>query len=106
MRFDLFIIWGNGLKSIPDIISEIRNDDNFIIVRLKYHVFDDVDEFIKNIYKCNTVPMDHLISKTNYLVKHPKIILSVLVRNTNPEELEVGNGDFKHLQCKKIRVLE
>ena len=49
MRFDLFIIWGNGLKYIPEIISKIRNDENFKIERLKYHKFEDANKFIKNI---------------------------------------------------------
>ena len=106
MRFDLFIIWGNGLRYIPEIISEIRDNTNFKIVRLKYHSFDDTDEFIKNIYKCDTVPMEHLTSKTRYLFKHPKIIMSVLVKNNNPEELEVGSGNLKHLQCQKINEIK
>ena len=29
MRFDLFIIWGNGLNYTPEIISEIREDKNY-----------------------------------------------------------------------------
>ena len=106
MRFDLFIIWGNGLKYIPEIISEIRNDNNFKIVRLKYHLFEDIDQFINSIYKCDKVPMEHLISKTRYLFKHQKIIMAVLVKNLNPKELEVGRGNFRHLQCQKINEIK
>ena len=62
LRFDLFIIWGNGLNYTPEIISEIREDKNYEIVRLKYHVFNNTDKFIKNIYKCDSVPIKHLIS--------------------------------------------
>ena len=102
MRYDLFIIWGNGLKFIPEIISEIREDENYKIVRLKYHRFNDTDKFIKNIYKCDTVPIRHLISKTRYLLKSPKKIMSVLVRNYDPKELEMGSGDFRHIQCERI----
>ena len=102
MRYDLFIIWGNGLNFIPEIISEIRGDENYKIVRLKYHRFNDTDKFIKNIYKCDSVPIRHLISKTRYLLKSPQKILSVLVKNYDPKELEIGSGDFKHIQCEKI----
>lgn len=102
MRYDLFIIWGNGLKFIPEIISEIREDENYKILRLKYHHFNNTDEFIKNIYKCDSVPIRHLISKTRYLLKSPKRIMSVLVRNYDPKELEMGSGNFKHIQCERI----
>ena len=80
MRYDLFIIWGNGLNFIPEIISEIREDKNYKIVRLKFHRFNNTDKFIRNIYKCDSVPIRHLISKTRYLLKSPQKILSVLVK--------------------------
>ena len=102
MRFDLFIIWGNGLNYTPEIISEIREDKNYEIVRLKYHVFNNTDKFIKNIYKCDSVPIKHLISKTRYLLKSPKRIMSVLVKNYDPKELEMGTGNFRHIQCQRI----
>ena len=92
VRFDLFIIWGNGLNFIPEIISEIREDNNYKIIRLKYHRFNNTDKFVKNIYKCDSVPIEHLISKTRYLLKSPKRIMSVLVKNRDPREFEVGTG--------------
>ena len=102
MRYDLFIIWGNGLNFIPEIISEIREDENYKIVRLKYNRFNNTDKFIKNIYKCDSVPIRHLLSKTKYLLKSPKKIMSVLVINKDPKELEMGTGNFKHIQCERI----
>ena len=102
MRYDLFIIWGNGLNFIPEIISEIRQDENYKIVRLKYHRFNNTDKFLKNIYKCDSVPIKHLISKTRYLLKSPQKIMSVLVKNYDPKELEMGSGDFRHIQCERI----
>ena len=50
-RFDLFIIWGNGLNHVGPIISEIRKNDDFEIIRLKYHSFQDTQSFIKKIYR-------------------------------------------------------
>ncbi len=102
VRFDLFIIWGNGLNFIPEIISEIRNDDNYKLVRLKYHRFNNTERFIKNIYKCDSVPIKHLISKTRYLLKSPKRIFSVLVKNKDPKEFKMGTGEFQHIQCERI----
>ena len=102
MRYDLFIIWGNGLNFIPEIISEIREDENYKIVRLKFHRFNNTNNFIKNIYKCDSVPIKHLISKTRYLLRSPKRIMSVLVKNYDPKELEIGSGDFRHIQCERI----
>ena len=41
MSFDLFIIWGNGLDFIPEIIYEIREDDNYQIMQLKVSFLND-----------------------------------------------------------------
>ena len=46
MRYDILIIWGNGLNCVPHIINEIAIDSNFQIVRLKYHSFTNINSHI------------------------------------------------------------
>lgn len=106
MRYDVFIIWANGLSNIPEIISEIRNDNNFKIIRLKYHNFSDTQSFIKNVYKCDTVPWEHLVAKSRYLLSSPQKCLVILVKNLNPREKIVGEGAFKHVQCQNVTDLK
>ena len=102
MRYDILIIWGNGLSFIENIISEIRDDTNFKIVRLKYHEYQNTEVFLKDIYSCDTAPWEHLKSKSNYLTKEPKNCMVVLVKNLRPKEKIVGSGQFTHKQCQNL----
>lgn len=106
MRYDVFIIWGNGLNYIPNIINEIDLDLNFKIVRLKYHSFTDTKSFIKDVYSCDTVPWEHLIAKSNYLHSAPKKCMTLIVKNLSPQEELVGSGKFQHTQCQNVTALK
>ena len=106
MRYDVFIIWGNGLNYIPNIIKEIDFDLNFKIVRLKYYSFTDTQSFIKDVYSCDTVPWEHLIAKSNYLHSAPKKCMTLIITNLSPQEKLVGHGKFQHVQCQNITNLK
>lgn len=106
MRYDVFIIWGNGLNYIPNIIEEIDSHLNFKIVRLKYYSFTDTQSFIKDVYSCDTVPWEHLIAKSNYLYSAPKKCMTLIVKNLSPQEELVGSGKFQHIQCKNVTHLK
>lgn len=106
MRYDILIIWGNGLNYIPSIIKEINSDLNFKIVRLKYYSFKDTQSFIKDVYSCDTVPWEHLIAKSNYLHSAPKKCMTLIVKNLHPQEKLVGHGKFQHIQCQNITNLK
>ena len=97
MRYDILIIWGNGLNYVPHIINEIAIDSNFQIVRLKYHSFTNTKSFINDIYKCDTVPSKHLISKSKYLHTAPQKCMVIIVKNLNPQEQMVGHGEFRQI---------
>ena len=106
MRYDIFIVWGNGLNYAPEIVNEIAIDSNFKIIRLKYHFFAHTETFIKDVYKCDTVPWDHLISKSRYLHSSPQKCMVIIVKNLRPQEQMVGSGEFKHIQCQNITNLK
>lgn len=106
MRYDILIIWGNGVNYVPEIVNEIAIDSNFEIVRLKYHSFTNTKSFIDDIYKCDTVPLEHLKSKSKYLHTAPHKCMVIIVKNLSPREQMVGDDEFKHIQCQNITDLK
>lgn len=106
MRYDIFIVWGNGLNVISDIVHIINRDLNFNIIRLKYYSYVDALSFVKDIYKCDTVPWEHLVSKSRYLLNTQNKCMVILVKNLKPREQLVGTGQFKHIQCQTITNLK
>lgn len=127
-RLDFFIVYGNGIDHIHDIINIIRDDDNFEIlyikkinavetVRLKYEQFQLLenndslksllyDKFISDLYSCDTVPYEHLKGKTRYLLNHTSDLFFILVDNKVPDEQFYGDGDFRHIQCAKVKNIK
>lgn len=106
MRYDILIIWGNGLNYVQEIINEIAIDSNFQIVRLKYYSFTNTKSFIEDIYKCDTVPLEHLVQKSKYLHAASQKCMVIIVKNLRPREQMVGSGEFKHIQCQNITDLK
>ncbi len=102
MRCDCFIIWGNGLKNIPEIVGIIRDSGQYNIIRITKKDIGWMSRFIKNVYACDTVPWIHLWVKTRYLLKSPKQCIFILVENKNPDEKYGGEGKFRHIQCQHI----
>ena len=106
MRYDILIIWGNGLNCVPEIVDEIAIDSNFQVVRLKYHSFTNTESFIRDVYECDTVPWGHLKSKSKYLHTAPQKCMVIIVKNLIPREQMVGDGEFRHIQCQNITDLK
>jgi len=106
MRYDYFLIWGNGVYHTDEIIKIIDDEDNFKTIYIKEIIFDDIEEFIKGIYKCDTVPWEHLISKSRYLLSSPKKVILLLTENLEPDEKYFGGGAFRHIQCQKVKDLK
>lgn len=107
MRFDFFTIWGNGLQHTPEILSLIRGERGFEIVRIvMFDINIPMSNFIEGVYKCDTVPIEHLKSKTRYLLNSPPAVFFVLVKNLDPDEKYYGEGRFKHIQCSKVNSLK
>jgi len=106
MRHDVFIVWGNGLDYIPNIVDMVRSDENFNILRMVYKDIDNMQEFIRDVYECDTVPWEHLVAKSKYLLEAEKRCMCILVENKNPNEKIMGEGRFRHIQCQKINNLK
>lgn len=109
MRYDFFLIWGNGIQYTEEIISSIRNENNFIItaiLRYKVKFPMRMRTFVNKVYEPDPTPFSHLRKKTKYLLKSPRICIFVLVKNMKPNEMYFGEGNFKILQCKQVKNLK
>jgi len=106
MRYDYFIIWGNGLQYIEDIVDIIRSDNNFTIVTVRwYNIKDDMYNFIRKIYETDDHPWEHLENKTRYLLESEPKLLFILCKNIKPQEkMSIGGqqGKYKHIECKNV----
>ena len=67
MRLDYFLIWSNGLKHKYEIFSIIRS--TFEIKTIRRVSVGDIKRFVRKLYQCDTVPFNHLVAKTRYLLK-------------------------------------
>ena len=106
MRHDFFMIWGNGYYYAPKICQMIRENPNFDIVRIVSINISDMPGFIQQIYSCDHVPIQHLIGKTRYLLNSEPVAMFVLVKNRNPDERYYGEGEFRHIQCSKVKEIK
>jgi hypothetical protein len=106
MRYDFFMIWGNGVQHVSGIVDMIREDKNFDIIRISSFEIGNMNQFINKVYECDSVPMNHLVNKTRYLLKSPNKCVFVLVKNKNPREEYCGVGNFRHIQCLNVNLLK
>ena len=105
-RFDVFMIWGNGIQHKYEIIKILREKKEIEILTIHKIIINDVEEFIKKTYTCDTVPWEHLIAKSKYLLKAPKVVYFILVVNHNVHERYFDDGEFRHIQCAYIKEIK
>lgn len=106
MRYDYFLIWGNGVKHTPRILSMIRDDGGFEIVRVQRVAIDDMAAFVRDVYATDSAPWAHLEAKTRYLLDAPLEAVFALVVNKEPDEHEKGEGAFRHVECRRMTALK
>ncbi len=101
MRYDCFIIWSHGIKHIADIMCTLRA--HFDILFIHRHKIDNIVKFVDGIYSCDSYPLSHLKSKTQYLLKTDPECIFVLVRNNEVHEQMVGKNPFRKKQCAHVK---
>lgn len=106
MRYDYFLIWGNGLKYKNQIIDEIRKDHNFQIIKILHHKPKNIKKLVHAIYSYDYAPFWHLKNKTKYLLKTAPDVEFIFVKNLNPQEDYVGEGDFRHIESHTVKLLK
>ena len=105
-RYDFFTIWGNGLPHIDEILKILRDERYLEIVRIESRQIENMEQFIFNLYACDTVPISHLRSKLRYLFDVSPEIIIVFVKNLAPEEQPIGKGVYRKVQCLYIKQLK
>jgi len=106
MRYNYFLIWGNGLRYKNQIIDEIRKDHNFQIIKILHHKPKNIKKLVHTIYSYDYAPFWHLKSKTEYLLKSAPDVEFIFVKNLNPQEDYVGKGDFRHIESQTVNLLK
>lgn len=91
------------MEYIDDILKMLRNFKDLELLFFKLYTPPNMTDFIDMVYSVDTFPKEHLREKNKHLyeLKGDSVYL-ILVRNNKPEEKEVGEGEYKHLQCSYI----
>lgn len=105
MRYDYILIWGNGIQYIPNIVGMIRNHANFEIVRMKRLKFENMEQFVKDVYASDTAPWIHLKAKSRYLMESLFHAVFILMINKEPNEQQKGPRR-NHIECRKMTALK
>jgi hypothetical protein len=70
------------------------------------HKPKSIKKFIKIIYSYDYAPFWHLKSKTEYLLKTAPDVEFIFLKNLNPQEDYVGDGDFRHIESQTVKRLK
>lgn len=105
-RYDYFLIWGHGLAFKKEILNLIRQQPDLEIKKLIAHRPKSIKHLVRAVYSFDYAPYFHLRSKTRYLMDTPKEVLFVFVKNLNPDEDWIGQGEFRHVESKTLKPIK
>jgi hypothetical protein len=105
-RNDYILIWGHGIKYQDQIIDLIRANKNFTITNIQHHRPKTVRRLVRAVYSFDYAPLSHLRAKTRYLMKTPKDVIFIFLKNLKPEEDYFGNGVFRHFESETLKILK
>ena len=103
MRIDCIIIWGHGLKYFDDILSAIRENKSFEVLRIQKYKPTNIKKFVKEVYSYDYAPFWHLKEKTKYLLNTPKEVCFIFFENLYPDEDYLDVGYFRHKESKTLK---
>jgi hypothetical protein len=102
-RFDCILIWGHGIKYLKDILKDIRENENFEILKIQRHNPKSIKSFVKQMYSYDYAPFWHLKNKTKYLLKSSNEVCFIFIKNLNPNEDYLDEGDFRHKESLSLK---
>ena len=105
-RYDYFTVWGNGLNHTDEILDILRSESSLEILRIERRQIKNMRKFVFQLYACDTVPIEHLRAKLQYLDNVVPEIILIFVRNSNPQEEPTGTGHFRKVQCQNINRIK
>jgi len=106
-QYCIFILWSNGFKNAPEIVDIIRNYPEIEVQKVFLYQTDNIKKFIDQVYAKDDIPKIHIRKKTRYIKrsKNPNVAV-VLAVNHRPEEILRGRGEFRHIECQRIKDLK
>jgi len=105
-RFDSILIWGHGMQYFDEILNDIRDNDNFKIIKIQKHKPKNIKHFVKEMYSFDYAPFWHLKAKTKYLMSTPNEVCFIFVENFNPDEDFLDEGDFRHPESMRLKTFK
>ena len=105
-RYDYFIIWGNGLRHDEAILQMLRDEPKLEIVEVFRHPIADMRGFIMDLYAHDSVPLEHLAAKIEYLYNEPPELFAVFARHFDPEEIYFDNPWGRYVRSHYIHLLK
>ena len=102
-RIDSILIWGHGMEKFNEILSDIRINKDFNIIKIQKHKPKSIKKFVREIYSYDYAPFWHLQEKTKYLLKMPKEVCFIFLENLNPKEDYLGEGSFRHKESLTLK---
>ena len=104
-RLDALLVFGHGLPH-EECILDMIEAAGFVPEWCKRRQIRNIRRFIRTVYANDYAPFHHLRDKTRYLVSVPREVLLILVRNPNPRNEVVGEGEYRHLESAAMRELK
>lgn len=103
----VFLLWSNGFKHAPEIIDIIRNYPEIEVMKVFLYETDNIKNFVGLVYSKDDIPKVHIKNKTKYIKKsnNPNVVV-ILAKNHKPDEILRGKGEFRHIECQRIRDLK
>jgi hypothetical protein len=102
-RIDCVLVWGHGLPKLDNILKDIRNKNEFEILKIQKYKPRSIKRFVKEIYSYDYAPFWHLKDKTRYLRKTPKEVCFIFFKNTFPNEEYLGENNFRHKESLTLK---
>ena len=99
-RIDCVLVWGHGEKYINDILNDIRDNENFEVLKIQKHKPKNIRTFVKEMYYA---PFWHLKAKTKYLLKTKHEVCFIFIKNFYPEEEFLDSGKFRHKESMTLK---
>lgn len=106
VRYDYFLIWGNGLEYARDIIGRLRGEKSFEILKILKYKPPTIKELVNVIYSYDYAPIEHLRDKTLYLMNSPPDVIFIFLKNCDARETYMGSGAFRHVECMRIKLFK
>jgi len=102
-RIDSILVWGHGLKYLSKILADIRQNKHFEVLKIQRHKPQNIKGFVKEVYSYDYAPFWHLKEKTRYLIRTPREVCFIFIKNKLPDEDFLGEGDFRHRESLTLK---